>query len=251
MKKVFNDNIRKILIYFVFYSFMGFLVETIFGIFSKGVLESRQSFLLGPFCAIYGIGAIFMIFFLKKYKGQKLKIFLYSIVIGTISEYLMSYICEKTFGFLWWDYSNYLFNINGRVCLAFSISWGILGILLIEYINPAFEKILKRIKKSKYCEKINKLFSILMVFLSVDVVITIFSLNLFYLKVNDKIDSNQNNYKVSKISYLPKEQFSLISEQNMLRIYPNLRIVDSNKKIQFVDSYYPKVKTYYFKIFNK
>ena len=90
-------DISKIIIYFTFYSFLGFCFESIFGIFSKGVLECRQSFLFGPFCAIYGIGAILMIYILTPLKNNNLPLFLGSCLVGAISEYAMSYICEIYF----------------------------------------------------------------------------------------------------------------------------------------------------------
>lgn len=64
---IMGISIWRILAYFIIYSFFGYIIETIFGIATKGVWESRQSFLYGPFCAIYGLGACIMIIFLYKY----------------------------------------------------------------------------------------------------------------------------------------------------------------------------------------
>ena len=58
-------SVWRILAYFIIYSVVGYIIETIFGIITKGVWESRQSFLYGPFCAIYGLGAAIMIIFLQ------------------------------------------------------------------------------------------------------------------------------------------------------------------------------------------
>ena len=58
----------RLLAYFVIYSFLGFVVETIFGMLTKGVIESRRSCFYGPFCCIYGLGAAIMILGLKKFK---------------------------------------------------------------------------------------------------------------------------------------------------------------------------------------
>ena len=63
---IMGISIWRILAYFIIYSFFGYIIETIFGIATKGVWESRQSFLYGPFCAIYGLGACIMIIFLYK-----------------------------------------------------------------------------------------------------------------------------------------------------------------------------------------
>lgn len=61
--KIFGISIWTILTYFIFYSIIGYVIESIFGIITKGVWESRQSFLYGPFCSIYGLGAVFIIIF--------------------------------------------------------------------------------------------------------------------------------------------------------------------------------------------
>ena len=63
-------SIWRILAYFIIYSVVGYIIETLFGIVTKGRWESRQSFLYGPFCAIYGLGAVIMIIFLHKYSSH-------------------------------------------------------------------------------------------------------------------------------------------------------------------------------------
>lgn len=82
MKK---NIIWKILIYFIIYSVLGFFVETIYAIITKGMLESRQSFLYGPFCIVYGIAAIILIFTLSKYKKQNIKLFIYGMFLRMYS----------------------------------------------------------------------------------------------------------------------------------------------------------------------
>lgn len=73
--KICGISIWRILAYFVVYSVAGFIIETIFGILTKGVLESRKSFLYGPFCSIYGLGAVLMILPLQKYKKNNYTLF--------------------------------------------------------------------------------------------------------------------------------------------------------------------------------
>ena len=73
-EKQIQLNMWKILYYFLVYSFMGYIIETTFGLLTKGVIESRQSFLIGPFCFIYGLSSVLMIIFLDKHKKNILKI---------------------------------------------------------------------------------------------------------------------------------------------------------------------------------
>ena len=65
---IMGFTIWRIIIYFMIYSFLGFVAETLFGLITKGVLESRKNFLYGPFCCIYGVGALVVILGLQKFK---------------------------------------------------------------------------------------------------------------------------------------------------------------------------------------
>ena len=63
---IFGFSIIRLLAYFVIFSILGLIIETLYGLVTKGVIESRKSFLYGPFCAIYGVGAVVMILGLQK-----------------------------------------------------------------------------------------------------------------------------------------------------------------------------------------
>ena len=114
-------SVWRILAYFIIYSVVGYIIETIFGIITKGTWESRQSFLYGPFCAIYGLGAAIMIIFLHKYSKNYTRLFIGGFIVGSIVEYLVSWIGEMLLGVKWWDYSDMPLNINGRICILFAI----------------------------------------------------------------------------------------------------------------------------------
>ena len=73
---VFGFTIWRLMAYFIIYSILGYIVETLFGLVTKGVLESRKSFLYGPFCAIYGLGAVVVILGLQKFKKNNYTLFL-------------------------------------------------------------------------------------------------------------------------------------------------------------------------------
>ena len=103
---ILGISIWKIFAYFIIYSILGYIIETLFGIATKGVWESRQSFLYGPFCAIYGVGAALMIIFLHKYSKRYNTLFVLGFIIGSIVEYLVSFLGEMMLHVKWWDYSN-------------------------------------------------------------------------------------------------------------------------------------------------
>ena len=132
-------NFLNILTYFLLYSFLGWILESIF----KSILLKKpvnSGFLNGPFCPIYGIGAIIMYLFLQGFKGNIILLFFVSFFILSIWEYIVGFLLEKIFRTKYWDYSDHKINIHGRVCLTNSIFWGILGILFINYINPFVEQ---------------------------------------------------------------------------------------------------------------
>ena len=128
-------SIWRVFAYFIIYSILGFIIETLFGLVTKGVIESRQSFLYGPFCAIYGLGAVIMIGMLQYFNKNNFSLFFGGFLIGSVVEYLVSLFGEMMLHVKWWDYSNMPLNINGRICVYFSIFWGALAIFLMTYIN--------------------------------------------------------------------------------------------------------------------
>ncbi len=126
---------KNIFLLFLIYSFLGWLVETI-AVFIRMKKIIPRGFLIGPWCPIYGFGAIGCTILLKKYDSDIVKLFVMATLLGSILEYLTSYIMEKIFKARWWDYSDHKYNINGRISLTTSLAFGFLGIIINNYINP-------------------------------------------------------------------------------------------------------------------
>ncbi len=134
-------KLSMIFLLFMFYSFIGWIMEIVFTWFKDKTLVNR-GFLMGPYCPIYGSGCILIILLLNKYFNDPIALFIMSLVICSILEYMSSYIMEKLFKARWWDYSDRKFNINGRICLETLIPFGLLGCLLMYVINPFVSNIL-------------------------------------------------------------------------------------------------------------
>lgn len=128
-------QIFELLTYFVTYSFAGWVMESIFRSISERKIINT-GFLKGPFCPIYGIGAIIIYVFLSGFKENILLLFLAGFIVLSVWEYLVGILLEKIFHTKYWDYSSHKFNIQGRVCLTNSVYWGILGFVFIYYIHP-------------------------------------------------------------------------------------------------------------------
>lgn len=145
----FNE-VFKIFIIFMIGSTIGYIVEMIVALVQNGHFVSRQGLLYGPFTPVYGIGILVYYVFFKIVKTRnKGIVFLSSMILGGITEYLCSYIQEKAFGTISWDYSEWIFNINGRTTLIHCSYWGIAGLLYVSYIEPLIPKIEEFVKNHK------------------------------------------------------------------------------------------------------
>ncbi len=124
---------------FMTYSFGGWLAEVVITIFQQRKFVNR-GFLIGPFCPIYGTGAILLSIVLKS-SDSIVAIFCVSIVGAAVLEYTTSFLMEKFFHVRWWDYSEKPMNLNGRICLSALLSFGVVGVLAIKTLTPLFMKI--------------------------------------------------------------------------------------------------------------
>ena len=170
-------EISKIVLFFFFFSIIGWLWEVFYFIVIKGQLVNR-GFLRGPWLPIYGFGCALLILFTKSKKLRKLLnspvwTFIFITIFCTALEYITSYVIEKQTGVRYWDYSKLFMNINGRVCLKNSIFFGIGGSLCIYIIGPAFSKHIEIIpKKIRYL-----LVTILVITISLDFAYSIINLH--------------------------------------------------------------------------
>ena len=258
-KTVFGFSIWRLIAYFIIYSVLGFIIETAFGAVTKGVIESRKSFLYGPFCAIYGLGAVVMILCLQPFKKNNNTLFWGGFVVGSVIEYLVSLIGELIFHVIWWDYSDMPLNINGRVCVYFSIFWGLLGIYLVSYINPKIDKLINFIKR-KISDKALKIIEMITaVFLIVDCLLTAYALKAFYIRM-----VKLHNINIGNVEMIDKEYdkmygnkkksdfiYKYWGDEKMIKTLPNLKLQDNDGKIVYFDSLLPDIQTYYYKFSDK
>ena len=138
------EQVVMIFLVFIFYSFLGWCMESFGSIIYKGHFINR-GFLIGPLCPVYGFGILLIYYLLKGYLGEPIILFFMSIIICSALEYFTSWIMEKLFHARWWDYSNRRFNINGRICLDNSALFGVLSFIIMYNINPSYLKLLESI----------------------------------------------------------------------------------------------------------
>ena len=149
-KKSSSNESIKVFTIFMIGSIIGYIVEMIVALVQNGHFVSRQGLLYGPFTPVYGIGIlVYYVFFSYMKNRNKGIVFISSMVLGGVTEYLCSYIQEKVFGTVSWDYSEWLFNINARTTLIHCSYWGVAGLLYVSYIEPLLPKIEEFVKSHR------------------------------------------------------------------------------------------------------
>lgn len=252
---IFGYSIYRILAYFIIYSVMGYLVEIVFAIITKGTLESRQSFLYGPFCGIYGLGAVVMILFLQYFNKNNNRLFIGGFIVGSIVEYLVSLFAEVFLHVKWWDYSKMPFNINGRICIYFSIFWGFLAVYFMSYFHPKIEKLINYIKLKISLKILKGVTVSVTIFLFIDVLLTGYALDMFYIR---KV--HENNLNIENKEYIDNKYeqiygnkthsefiYKFFNDKKMIKTFPNLKTQDKDGNIIYFDCFVGDIKPYYYK----
>ena len=256
---IMGISIWRILAYFIIYSVLGYIIETLYGIITKGVWESRQSFLYGPFCGIYGLGAVVMIVFLHKYQKKYNALFIGGFIVGSITEYIVSLFGEMVLGVKWWDYSGMPLNLNGRICVYFSIFWGFLGMYLIASLNPKIDRLINWIKsKFKSLKALKGITITIIILLLLDCIATRFAINFFLIRMIAKNDINVENKEQVMQEYntiygnekLSDFIYTFWGDKKMIKTFPNLKTTDKDGNIIYMDSLLD-IQPYYMQIYDK
>lgn len=210
-------DICYIFILFLSYAIMGWIVECIFCSIVDKKLVYDRGFLLGPYCPIYGYGALYMYFFLQRYQNDPVVLFIMAMVGTTILEYFTSFWMEKIFGARWWDYSNQKFNIEGRVCLLNSVLFGILGLAFIYIINPFYTGIIDKIPKN--------------IFIGISIVLIVGFLidNILTFVILEKLKLKVNKIKMDATSEIDAQIREFLSHYNfylkrLFKAFPTMEI---------------------------
>ena len=123
------------LLFFFFYAFIGWCAEVAFAAWKSRRFVNR-GFLNGPVCPIYGLGVSLAVQLLSPYQSSIPLLFVVSVILCTALEWFTGFLLEKLFHSKWWDYSHLPLNLNGYVCLPFSLLWGVACVLIVKIIHP-------------------------------------------------------------------------------------------------------------------
>ena len=178
---------------FIIFSFVGWCSEVLYvGLFFEHKFINR-GFLHGPLCPIYGFGGCVILFLPESILSTWVALFFTAMILCSIVEYFSSWILEKMFHTLWWDYSHYKFNIKGRVCLLNSVLFGVMGVVAVHFVIP-------------YVLKFIQLFSDTVIIISSDILAVLLAVD-FAITVKKLIDFSNTMAKVKTIREMLKDHY--------------------------------------------
>ena len=136
-KSKWMEAVQSYVLYFFFYSVLGWLYEVFLEVVVYRWGFTNRGVLLGPYCPVYGVGALLIVHLPAAVRSRPVLLFLLGTLAATGAEYAMDWLYEKALGVHFWNYSALPGNLNGRVCLAFSAAWGVLSLVVVAWVHPA------------------------------------------------------------------------------------------------------------------
>ena len=143
-KELLGTDVYHLAAAFVLYSMLGWLVESIYMSFCNRKLTNR-GFAKGPFCPIYGFGALACYLILSPLKGHYVKVYIAGALLATTFEFIVGKGMIRFLGDLWWDYNDKPFNYQGIICLESTIAWGFYAIGIIQFVHTGIYRIIDRV----------------------------------------------------------------------------------------------------------
>jgi uncharacterized membrane protein len=219
--KILGFDFYYIFYTFLLYSILGWVYEScLVSIKSKSYVN--RGFLNGPIIPIYGAGAVLICIILDPVSKNLFLVFLGGMVLASILEFVTSYVMEKLFHAKWWDYSNYRYNLQGRICPIVSLFWGALSVLMTVFLKPLSNSLIHKIPR-----RIGEILAIIiMVLILADLVSTVIST----LKLNQKLTSMRKlreefaNYIERSKLYTSREEIrKKLESANLAELFESLR----------------------------
>ncbi len=235
--------LEKYFLIFIIYSFVGWVYECIICSIGEKKFINR-GFLNGPYCPIYGSGALIIIFMLSGVESIA-ALFLSGAVISCTLEYLTSYILERIFNARWWDYSDKKFNLNGRICLEGFIVFGAFSAILVKFINPITEAALERLPSTAY----HVACVVLLIVFAADIIVTVTGFNGFegklgkfalYLEQKKEAAEESISHRLSKANIM-NLHFNY-QQKRMLKAFPRFKSVRFNSALRELKDFLGKIK---------
>lgn len=133
-RELFGSDVYHLIAAFIIYSVLGWFVESAYMSFCNHRLTNR-GFAKGPFCPIYGFGAVIGYLILNPLSGHYVTLYLTGAFLATTFEYLVGIMMQKLLGEVWWDYTEKPMNYKGIICLESTIAWGFYAIIITMFLH--------------------------------------------------------------------------------------------------------------------
>ncbi|WP_291526715.1 putative ABC transporter permease [Bifidobacterium sp. UBA744] len=171
--------LEHIFLWVMCYSLIGWIYESIVVSVQERRLVNR-GFLIGPICPIYGVGAVGAALLLTPLRNT-VALFVCGALLASALEYATSWSLERLFGARWWDYSQYRFNINGRVCLPGALIFGLFTVIVVKWVQPVVRVATAAVPEAAiHCSAVA-----IAVLLAVDIAVTVGAMQSFRNKVDE------------------------------------------------------------------
>lgn len=133
-RELFGSDVYHLIAAFIIYSVLGWFVESVHMSFCNHRLTNR-GFAKGPFCPIYGFGAVIGYLVLNPLSGHYVTLYLTGAFLATTFEYLVGIMMQKLLGEVWWDYTEKPMNYKGIICLESTIAWGFYAVIITMFLH--------------------------------------------------------------------------------------------------------------------
>lgn len=133
-RSAMNLNFYTLCVIYLVYSFLGWVGETVVAT-AKGRRFTNRGVASGPFCFVYGTAGVLITIGLNDQRTSLAALFFGSMIYATVVEWLTAKLLERIHHRRWWDYSDKKFNLDGYVCLQYSLLWGLLGMAAVRWGN--------------------------------------------------------------------------------------------------------------------
>lgn len=137
---MYGTDIYHFVQWFIIYSFLGWVVESIYMSFCNRKLTNR-GFAFSPFCPIYAVGALLVYALLKPLADRYLLLYFTGAFLATALEYLTAVVMQNFLGNVWWDYTEKPFNYKGIICLESTVAWGFYTVFLFAFLHRFVENV--------------------------------------------------------------------------------------------------------------
>ena len=207
-------NFYKLFWVFFLCCFLGVVVETLFCWAASGHISQRTGLVWGPFNLIYGVGAVLLTVCLHPFIGKSDRwIFAGGAVIGGAFEYFCSWLQETLIGTVSWDYSDYMFNLNGRINLLYCLFWGVLALVWVKELFPRLNGFIER--------RVSRIYGVAFTW-----ILVVFMLTDSLVSGAAVLRQSQRRADVPAAQVWQQAMDERFPDERLARIFPSMAVVD-------------------------